>query len=793
MEKDKKKLCAQMTLEEKSQFVNGASFFGMSPIDRLEIPRVQFLDGGTGINFEQLFGDIAERAGGLSNSTNGMAGQSELNHVITYFYEPDQLKSKAEQELYDWMKEQIAQRLDGREYAPGCYPAGMMLGATWNPDIVEHVGEALGKEARLYKIDVLLGTPNVNIHRAVLNGRLFEGYSEDPCLVAKLAPCLVKGVQSQGVAANVKHFAANNQETNRVGINEIISERALEEIYYPGFKACVKEGKVHTVMSAYNRINGVPCTESYQLLTEKLRKEWGFDGVVLSDWGAVYHPVEALAAGNDLAMPGPISGEPIVKAVQEKRLSEEQLDQAVIRLLNMLENTRKAANQSPQNLETLIQETDKAAYDAACEGIVLLENDGILPLAEQSAALTGSGAVKLAECGSGSAGITTDRVGNLKECLQHVRKITDTEKADIIIHIAVCNGMEGNDRTDMQMNLTDLRQLYQLGAIQEDRIPTELLEQIKENNSLSNKNAKPVILVLNVCGPVDLSFLNQEVVRAILCIFIPGMGGAQALADVLNGSINPSGKLPLTFPVHYENSPAYLNFPGDGYEVFYGEGIYVGYRYYDKKKVDPLYPFGYGLSYTQFEISKIANMTVLPETGVSFTVSITNIGEADGAEVIQIYVSDPFATLGKPVKELKAFQKVFLKRGESRSILFDLKLQDFASYDQDLHQFTVEEGYYDIHVAVSSAQEDIVTSERIYLDVESPYSYGIYSTVKTLYENSSLHELLVNLWNENGWDLQIVESNYEYTSNKTLKEILPSQENESLHKFLDKVKKVKKK
>ena len=327
-------ILAQMALGEKASLVNGASFFGMAGMERFNIPALQLLDGGTGMNFEQLFGDMYSRAEKDTNSTNGMVGSTVLTHVIDYYYEPEKL-TEEESEVRGWIEAQLLQKT-GSDYAPSCFPPGILLGATFNPDAVKTVGEALGAESRLFGVQILLGSPNVNIHRDPLNGRLFEGYSEDPCLVSTLAPELVKGVQKFKVAANVKHFAANNQETNRVGINETISERALQEIYYPGFKACVQEGKVETVMSAYNRINGIPCTESYKLLTEELRDKWGFEGTVLSDWGAVYHPAEALQAGNDLAMPGPLPAQPIIEAVKDGRLAMEDLNKAVLRLLKTI-------------------------------------------------------------------------------------------------------------------------------------------------------------------------------------------------------------------------------------------------------------------------------------------------------------------------------------------------------------------------------------------------------------------------------------------------------------------------
>ena len=452
----------QMTLEEKARLVNGAGFFGMAEFKRFDIARTQLLDGGTGINFEQLFGDMAEVGGYQADSTNGMVGSTALTHVIEYYFTPDKL-TETERELYAWIKERLENKLNGVSYAPGCFPPGILLGATWNKEVVKRIGEALGKEACLYGVQILLGTPNVNIHRDPLNGRLFEGYSEDPYLVSQLAPQLVEGVQKYGVAANVKHFAANNQETNRVGLDEVISARALEEIYFPGFKACVQQGQVKTVMSAYNRINGVPCTENKWLLTEKLREEWGFEGVVVSDWGAVYHPDKALAAGNDLAMPGPLPWEPIAEAVRSGILQESELNLAVTRLLKLINWINQHFNKLPQiEPQELKQETDRAAYTAAAEGIVLVENAGILPLnGTEKVGLIGSGSEKLMDCGSGSAGITTNRTSEIKEGI----RVTDAKQAETLICVCKLGGMEGNDRLHMHLDIEDLKILASYGAV----------------------------------------------------------------------------------------------------------------------------------------------------------------------------------------------------------------------------------------------------------------------------------------------------------------------------------------
>lgn len=809
----------EMTLEEKSRLVGGATFFGMAAIERLGINRVQLLDGGTGINFEQLFGDMLD--GDELEHTNGMVGSESLVRVIEYFFEPERLFDE-DLFLYTKIKRLLLERVnpksendkknkeDALAYSPGCYPPGILLGATWNPEVVELVGEALGIDACMFGVDILLGSPNVNIHRDPLNGRLFEGYSEDPYLVSHLAPRLVKGVQSYGVAANVKHFAANNQETYRIGIDEHISRRALEEIYFPGFQACVSAG-VQTVMSAYNKINGVACTENEWLLRKKLRDEWGFSGMVLSDWGAVYNPIRAIEAGNNLAMPGPVDYKPVFDGIENGDLAEEVLDDAVRRILSVINwitehkashddiakkligKSDKASLSIPQNgVYNITRDfTDDVAYMAAAEGIVLLENDGILPLAMNSKiAVLGSSFMDncgqkksddlLVECGNGSAGINTDRVGSLSKSLSaycgSILKCDD-ENVDTILYVVRIGGMEGNDRKNLLIADDDVSAINKL---------------IEENRCKQNK--RRLILILNTSGPVELTGIDESGISAVIAVFLPGMGGCDALADILFGEISPSGKLPLTFPKKYEDTPTFINFPGDGYYTEYGEGIFVGYRYYDKKRLEPLYPFGYGLSYTTF-LCKLKKVT-MEDAVISICVTVKNTGSMTGSEVIQIYVGDPYSTLAKPIKELKAFQKVKLNPDEEKEISLEICFNALSSFDVCLNSWTLEEGYYDIYAATSSRNEDIFGQERVYLDIKSPYSYGITSTIKTVCENEELKSILYEIWRELALDEGILNSNYQYTSSKTIEEIISDMDKELKNKisdrFTERVKAVKK-
>lgn len=810
-----KTILEQMTIEEKADMVCGASNFCTADASRYGVPAIRMLDGGTGINYEQLIADLI-----LSWRTNPRDEEeawlmkdfsaTEERNVIFDYFRPDKLtekETKVWKKVREYLKEQFIKNTTNNDttlafvemagdaaadiMSPACFPCGMMLGATFNPDVVNQTGHALGREARAYGVSMLLGTPNINIHRDPLGGRLFEGFSEDPCLVAKLAPEYVKGVQAEGVAANIKHFAANNQEKNRQGINETISERALQEIYFPGFRACVEQAQPATVMAAYNKINGTACTANEWLLDGILRKYWGFEGMVVSDWGAVYDPIAALKAGNDLNMPG-ITADPekVVQAVEAGELIEEELDWNVARVLELMD-TYGSPECYDMSAQYIMDMSKQAAYKAACEGIVLLKDEnGIFPIRSKGKAgndsvfetvsdeevmsgvvLCGSGAIRLYDCGTGSAGITTDKDSSIYEGLiQNGVEVSIGipavgKRAGISTYICVARipGMEGNDRKNMKLSVEDAQILNQM---------------------LDLKRENPMVklgLILNVSGPVDLALWEHEL-DGIFCMFLPGMEGGHAMADILTGRVNPSGKLPLTFPKKHKDTPTYLNFPGDGYQVNYGEGIYVGYRYYDKKMVEPLYPFGHGLSYSHFEISneraiadsvpvelvypdgKVDNkkMPVLTDS-LRIAVDVINQGPeefSEGMEVVQLYISDPYATISKPVKELKAFKKIRLAYGEREKVTFTLTKEDFASFDSDLHQWVAEEGVYNILIGNSS--RNIVCSMPVYLDAKTEYSYSLQTPIKVLYENSVTKAHMNHLWFRLGLDPADIDNKYEY-------------------------------
>ncbi len=731
----------QLTPAQQIRLVGGGSFFGSADIPEAGIPRLQLLDGGTGMNFEQLFGDFLSYAG------YGGIGSDALRAVLANFYTPEQLPDDESRRLYDWIYARLQERFPAMT-PPGCYPPGILLGVTWSSEAVAAVGEALGIEARAYGVNVLLGTPNVNLHRDVRNGRLFEGYSEDPCLVSALAPALVKGVQKYGVAANVKHFAANNQETNRLGINETISERALQELYYPGFHACVDAG-VATVMSAYNCINGVPCTENHALLTDMLRDAWGYQGPVISDWGAVYHPAAAIHAGNDLQMPGPVSPDALTAAYEDGTLNPELLALSAQRMLDLIN-----AYARPAQGEIPVEETDAAAYQAAAEGIVMLKNNGCCPLsAEANIALYGKKVPQLLTCGEGSAGIHTTRNIALDDALSarfaNVA-LHDLSVADTLIYVYDLPGQEGNDLKEIGVRKSVADQWQTLLAAAEEK-------------------GMRKILLLNVAAPVALGDWEQRF-DAIFCLWLPGMQGANAIADILVGKVNPSGKLPLSWPACIEQMPTYLNFPGDGMQVCYGEGIFVGYRGYDKCGTHPQYPFGHGLSYSDFAVDHITTDRSRFTDALQVSVTVRNCSQLDGKTVLQLYVSDPSSTLTKPVRELKAFRKVMLHAGEVQTITFTLTAKDFASYDPDLHTWTTEEGTY--HIAAGFSSREMQASCAVYADVTSPYTYGANTSVKVMMEYEPLQTLCKAFFTQQNLPWSAILSSYEYTAQDTVSKII---------------------
>lgn len=728
----------ELTLEEKAELVSGGGIYTSKTMKKYGIQPALFIDGGCGVNIRQYLealydtGVIADNMETEEKETEGIGTMARFGNIASNIVERNLLNSK-DNELLDSFLDYVEKLISVREY-PSCFPSNSLLAATWNRDAVYKNACAVGKEASAYGVDVLLGTPCINIQRDPRGGRGFENYSEDPFLTGELAAEFVKGIQDQGIIANVKHFAANNQETDRMHINEIIPERALYEIYFPAFQACIQKGGAKTVMSAYNWINGKACAQNEWLLKDVLRGEWGFDGFVVSDWRASYDFVQAVKAGTDLTMPGPRNPQEILDAIRSGVLSREDLDKAAGNFLNILKQMPALDGRKHTEIPYLL--SAETAYETACEGITLLKNEGgALPLKKDShVAFFGQGASSLIESGIGSGHVFTDKSGNLLERarniagnnhITHNRIESDTQSVVLVVST---EGQEGGDCTDICLNFRDLKLLKDI---------------LKEAEPKKMK----VILVLNTAGPVELGeFIDY--IDACVNIYYPGQEGARALADILFGRVNPNGKLPHTFPKKYRDCPSYGNFPGYNEKVFYGEGIYVGYRWYDTRQIEPLFPFGHGLSYTTFEFSDLKLSTSVldidKDETLKVSIRIKNTGSMPGKEVVQLYVKDTASTLDKPEKELKGFEKVELNPGESRLLSFTLNKQALSSFDTKMHEWVCEAGEFEVLIGNSS--RNILAKAGFRAVGYNPYNYNKDTPIiKISKDERAVHVILSNL------------------------------------------------
>lgn len=687
-----KKMLKKMTVAEKARLLCGTKFCSFGGIETSAglIPEVQIQDGGTGINFEHLsFHSRIDKDNLLKQYS-----KDEASHVIHHFYEKG-VFTQHEQELREYLNKELIDHRDGLDCAPGCYPPGILLGASWNPKVVADTGKALGMEAAVYHVGVLLGTPNVNILREPRNGRFFEGYSEDPLLAKTLAPEMCKGVESTGVAANVKHFACNNLELNRTVINELVSTRALREIYFPGFEACSKVSS--TLMSAYVSLNGKHCHENAWLLNDVLRGEWNFQGATVTDWGACKERAgDAVGCGQDLFMPGPFDPADIVKAVEEGRLSEKDLNQAVLRILELINKVSEVHAPSGLTAAQYKKFGDKAAYQAAAEGIVMLKNEKCLPL-KQNAKVVFFGPERFQDFGHGSAEVCTDRLltlsGELRKNLGDSKVLTNDwesyRKGATALVIETIDSCEGSDRPDFKLNKKTISTIKKLAK---------------------ERGRGKIVLILNVPGPVELDGLENEV-DAIFAVFYPGMMGAKAMADILTGKVNPSGALPCTFPVSYKDSPAYLCYP-DNLTCMYGEGIYVGYRGYQKAETQVLFPFGYGLSYSKFALSDFG----VSRKGEKISVSckIKNSSKFDGKAVVQVYASKCTPKTPRAKYELVGFTKPLIKAGGQSDVKVSFAKQELSYFDEEYNKFLVEAGKYNLFISIKGC-EALIPCGSIYI------------------------------------------------------------------------------
>jgi beta-glucosidase len=673
-------LISKMTLEEKVNMIHASSSFTSGGVPRLGIPELVTSDGPHGVRVEH--------------------GR-------------------------DWEK-------DKNVYDSGTYlPTGVCLAATWNPELGYRFGSVLGSEAAFRGKDVILG-PGLNILRTPVNGRNFEYQSEDPYLVSRMVVGYIKGVQDQGISACAKHYLANNQEVNRTTVNVQMSERALREIYLPGFEAAVKEGKVNTVMGAYNLFRGQYATENDYLINQLLKKEFGFRGVVMSDWGAVHNTMEALWNGCDIEMGTDLSmlpnpdyskfflGDTVLKLVRSGKVPESLLDEKVRRILyvmfetHMMDGSRKKGAYNTKDH----QET---ALKVAQEGIVLLKNqENLLPLSNgiSSLAVIGFNADRKQSMGGGSSQVKAfyevTPLQGIKNLAKKVNinyapgyKIERGAGADAALireaveaatksdaAVIVCGWTHGYDYNVWKDNAYDAEDVDKPDM----KLPFGQDELIR---AVLKANPRTVVVLMGG-GPAEMGqWINEA--RSVVQCWYPGMEGGNALAGVLFGTINPSGKLPMSFPKLLADVPAHKlgSYPGDDKRnVYYYEGIYVGYRYYDSYQVEPAFAFGHGLSYTSFQYSGLQLKKVNNKVQVSFT--IKNTGKRAGADVAQLYVHQKKSLLDRPAKELKSFQKVFLQPGESRVVNLTLDDKAFHYFNDRVNQWVTESGTFDIMVGNSS-------------------------------------------------------------------------------------------
>jgi beta-glucosidase len=636
-----------------------------------------------------------------------------------------------------------------KTYYATAFPVATLLASTWDTALVKKVGVAFGSEVHEYGVDILLA-PALNIHRNPLGGRNFEYYSEDPLIAGKMTSAIVNGIESNGVGTSIKHYAANNQESNRNTVNTIVSERALREIYLKGFEIAVKGSQPWTVMSSYNKVNGTYTSEEYDLQTTVLRKEWGFKGFVMTDWFGGRNPVEQMKAGNDLLMPGtPQQSQRIIDAVNHDSLDVKVLDENVDRILNIILQSPSFKNYKYSDKPDLRKDAE-VSREAAEEGMVLLKNDGnTLPLKNQKkVALFGNTSYNIIAGGTGSGDVNKAYTISLLQGLANAGYSTDdeikqqystyladynvkhpkknffeefmnptppapefevtrdviskkAEEADVAIYTIGRNAGEGRDRK--------LENDYYLGDDEK-----QLIKNIADAFHAKNKK---FVVVLNIGGVIDVASWRDNA-DAILLAWQPGLEAGNAIANVLNGKVNPSGKLATTFPMDYKDVPSAKNFPGKEYpdqatgsgfmrqvpaEVTYEEGIYVGYRYYNTFNVSPAYEFGYGLSYTNFDYSNLKLSSSSFNNKTTATVTVKNTGKVAGKEAVQVYISAPAKNLDKPSEELKAFAKTkLLQPGESQTLSFDIDAADLSSFDTKRESWVAEAGTYSIKVGASS-------------------------------------------------------------------------------------------
>ena len=684
-------LISKMTLEEKAALCDGGDFWHLKGMEKYGIPSIMVCDGPHGLRKK----DYSKTGDSLSNSVPAIS-----------------------------------------------YPTAATTAASWDPELLYKMGVALGKKCLKEEVGVLLG-PGINMKRSPLCGRNFEYFAEDPILAGELAAGFINGVQSMSVGTSLKHFCANSQETRRMTCDSVVDERALREIYLTAFEIAVKKAQPWTVMNSYNKINGFHGSENKHTQLDILRGEWGFDGVVVSDWGAVNDRVLGLKNGNDLEMPSSAGSgaKKIVEAVKNGTL-----DEAVVteRALNVLKLIDKAVSGAKKDYPYNDLDDQDFAREIAANSMVLLKNNGILPLKKDSkVAVIGELARKPRYQGAGSSHINPTKLDNALEELQKVGydvkfaqgyELSNKKAKKNEAHLAEAVKLAAESETVILfIGLTDE---YEAEGFDRSHMNLPAAhDKLAEEIAKVNKN---VIVVLAGGSPVEMPW--NDSVAAVLNSYLGGQAGAGAVADIISGKVNPSGKLPETYPMTYADTPAKNNFPGNPASVEYRESVYIGYRYYEKASKAVRYPFGFGLSYTTFEYSdiKLDKAAMNEDEKLKVTFTVKNTGAVAGYETAQLYVADKESTIYRPTKELKGFKKVWLEPGESKEVEIELCKRAFAFYNVNISDWCVESGEFDILVGASSADIRLTATVNVSGTTENIPDY---STVAPLYYSGDVQNV----------------------------------------------------
>lgn len=667
-------LVSQMTLEEKAGMTSGKDNWFTKAIERLDIPSVRTSDGPHGLRTQ------AGEAIGIVDETSAQAV---------------------------------------------CFPTASCTAASFDRELLYRMGEELGREAQAYGVNVLLG-PGVNIKRSPLCGRNFEYFSEDPILAGELGTAYVKGVQSQGVGTSLKHFFANNQEYRRNDVSSDMDERTMREIYLTAFETVVKKAQPWTVMASYNKINGVYATANKNGLTEILRNEWGFEGLVTSDWGATHDRTAAIEAGCDLTMPAEDTDAQIVAAVKEGRLAESALDACCVRLLEL---AFKAAENHKPGQEFDFESGHDLARKIAAESIVLLKNDSILPMDKASRTVfIGSFAERPRYQGGGSSHITSRKVVSAMDFVSASRHSSvtyaqgyhpDGSTDDVLLAEAVA-AAKAAESAVVFVGLTD--------AMETEGIDRRHMDLPAGHNTLIEAvcDANPnTVVILHGGSPVVLPWIDKP--KAIINAYLGGEAVGEAIVDILYGDVNPSGHLAETYPLRLEDTSSYLTYFGEGAHAPYAERMFVGYRYYETRKMAVCYPFGHGLSYTSFAYSDLTldQSEIQEGTPVTASVKVTNTGSRAGKAVVQLYIMPEKIEMIRPVRELKEFAKIELQPGESKTVAFVLGQRAFAYWNPQVHAWRTETGRYTVQIGENA--HDIVLEADVHIQAEPVPPEGGYT------------------------------------------------------------------